>query len=212
MSFDSSHLLTAVALGLALLSAVLLIGYLVKRPVLTRSVKLWLFFALGPMPISAAMAGNVANFEVTTHRSFCASCHTMDHYANDAADPHSSSLASIHSKNPYFGEKSCYVCHADYGMFGTVMTKIGGMHHVWDYYTQDWDTPGHRPPKLYKPYSNTACMQCHPADKPRQPLEHKLHNQAMKDGTVSCAAANCHGSPHPPNPKRIAAAAMGDAP
>ncbi|MBK9265533.1 MAG: NapC/NirT family cytochrome c [Polyangiaceae bacterium] len=208
MTFDSGDLLSAVALCLALLAAAMLIGFLVRRPPLTRVVKMWLFVALGPLPISAAMAGNIANFEVTTKRKFCASCHTMDPHANDAADPHSTSLASIHSKNPYFGDKSCYVCHADYGMFGTVLTKIGGMHHVWDYYTQDWDAPGHRPPQLYKPYSNLACMQCHPVDKPRQPLEHKIHAEAAKKDLVSCAAANCHGPPHP-KPKAIVQAAGG---
>ena len=197
MTIDSGNVLSVVALFLSLLAATMLIGFLVRRPALTRVVKLWLFIALGPLPITAAMAGNVANFEVTTKRKFCASCHTMTVHANDAADPHSTTLASIHSKNPYFGDKSCYVCHADYGMFGTVLTKIGGMHHVWDYYTDDWSAPGHRPPQLYKPYSNSACMQCHPLDKPRQPLEHKIHGQAAKEGHVSCAAANCHGPPHP---------------
>jgi nitrate/TMAO reductase-like tetraheme cytochrome c subunit len=197
MSLDSLNPLSAVALALTLLSAAILVGFLVRRPKLDRVVKVWLLIALGPLPITAAMTGNLANFEVTTKRTFCASCHTMTIHANDAADPHSTTLASLHSKNPYFGDKSCYVCHADYGMFGTVLTKVGGMHHVWDYYTDDWSAPGHRPPQLYKPYSNTACMQCHPVDKPRQPLEHKIHGQAVKDGLVSCAAANCHGPPHP---------------
>lgn len=206
------NVLSAVALLLALLAATILVVFLVQRPPLTRIVKLWLFIGLGPLPISAAMAGNVANFEVTTKRKFCASCHTMTIHANDAADPHSKTLASIHSKNPYFGDKSCYVCHADYGMFGTVVTKIGGMHHVWDYYTDDWSAPGHRPPKLYKPFSNSACMQCHSIDKPSGPLEHKIHGGAVKEGQVSCAAANCHNAPHPRPAGQTAANASGDKP
>jgi cytochrome c-type protein NapC len=197
MSFEPTHVLSYVALGCAAAAALILVGYLILRPALSRAVKIWLFVGLGPLPITAAMVGNVANFEVTTERRFCASCHTMTPYAADAADPKSGTLASIHSKNPYFGDRSCYVCHADYGMFGTVMTKIGGMRHVWDYYTGDWDRPGHRPPELYKPYPNTTCMQCHPQDRAKLPLEHKVHGRAVKDGELHCAAVGCHGPPHP---------------
>src|SRR4051812_31541931 len=115
MSFEPTRLLTYVALAAAAGAAVILIGYLIRRPALDRRVKLWLFAGLGPLPITAAMIGNVANFEVTKDREFCGRCHTMTHYAEDAADPKSGSLASIHSQNPYFGGQSCYVCHADYG-------------------------------------------------------------------------------------------------
>ena len=197
MKFDSHHLLGYMALAFALGAAAILVWYLVARPHLSRRIRVWLFVGLGPLPITAAMMGNVANFEVTKDREFCGSCHTMDLYANDAADPKSGTLASIHSKNPYFGEQSCYVCHADYGMFGTVLTKMGGMRHVWYYYTEDWEAPGHAPPKLLKPYSHTACKQCHPPERAHQPLEHEVHRQAMQAGEVGCTAAGCHGRPHP---------------
>ena len=32
-----------------------------------------------------------------------------------------------------FGPENCYTCHANYGMFGTVKTKLGGMRHVYEY-------------------------------------------------------------------------------
>jgi cytochrome c-type protein NapC len=191
MSFEPARLLTYVALIAAASAALILIAYLIRRPALDRRMKLWLLVGLGPLPITAAMIGNVANFEVTKERSFCARCHTMDMYAADAADPKSGTLASMHSKNPYFGNQSCYVCHADYGMF-------------------DWEAPGHAPPKLLKPYSHEACKQCHAPDRARQPLEHQVHRKAIDSGEVGCTAAGCHGRPHPANPRAAHSAAMGE--
>ena len=208
MILDPSRILTYVALAAAGTAGIILVGYLIRRPALGRTTKLWLFAGLGPLPIVAAMIGNVANFEVTKDRTFCARCHTMDLYAEDAADPKSASLAALHSKNPMFGGQSCYICHADYGMFGLAVTKLGGMRHVWKYYTEDWEAPGHAPPKLLKPYSHEACKQCHPPGGPRQPLEHQVHLQAILKNEVGCTAAGCHGRPHPVNPKTVAEAAL----
>jgi cytochrome c-type protein NapC len=198
---DPARILTYVALLAAVGAAVILVAYLIRRPALGRTTKLWLFAGLGPLPITAAMIGNVANFEVTKDREFCARCHTMTLYAADAADPTSGTLAAVHSKNPMFGGQSCYVCHADYGMFGLAVTKLGGMRHVWKYYTDDWEAPGHEPPKLLKPYSHEACKQCHPPDRARQPLEHRVHQQAIATNEVGCTSAGCHGRPHPVNPR-----------
>lgn len=210
MSFEPARLLTYVALLAAGGAALILLAYLIRRPPLDRKAKLWLLVGLGPLPITAAMIGNVANFEVTKDRSFCARCHTMDLYAADAADPKSGTLASLHSKNPYFGNQSCYVCHADYGMFGLAVTKLGGMRHVWYYYTDDWEAPGHAPPKLLKPYSHEACKQCHAPDRARQPLEHQVHKKAIDSGEVGCTAAGCHGRPHPANPRATSSAAVSE--
>jgi cytochrome c-type protein NapC len=201
MSLEPARILTYLAVVAAATAAVILVAYLVRRPPLTRATKLWLFAGLGPLPIMAAMIGNVANFEVTKDREFCGRCHTMTLYAEDAADPKSGTLAAIHSKNPMFGGQSCYVCHAEYGMFGMPLTKLGGIRHVFYYYTEDWEAPGHEPPRMRKPYSHEACKQCHPSDRARQPLEHQVHRQAILSNQVGCTAAGCHGRPHPANPK-----------
>ena len=179
----------------------ILLFYLFRRPNLDQRWKALLFLGVGPLPITAAMIGNISNFEVTKERTFCASCHTMTLYAGDAADPKSGTLAALHSRNPMFGGQSCYICHADYGMFGMPLTKLGGMRHVWYYYTENWEAPDHEPPRLLKPYSHEACKQCHPPDRARQPLEHQVHKDAMLKGDVGCTAAGCHGRPHPVNPK-----------
>lgn len=196
MTFEMPHLLNAGALVCAAASAAILVYYLVRRPPLTRATRVWLFAGLGPFPIAAAVAGNYANLEVTKEREFCGSCHVMVPYTEDAANPKSSGLASLHTKNKWFGNESCYTCHADYGMFGLVVTKIGGMHHVWDYYTGDWHNPDHRPPALYKPYKNETCRQCHAQASTKEPMEHKVHHDAIESGAVGCAKKGCHGPPH----------------
>jgi len=189
--------LSWIALALIAASAVILIGFLIKRPPLTPSAKVALLAGLGVLPIGAALAGNIANYEMTKKREFCGSCHVMWDYAHDAADPESGTLAAAHSRLPMFGDESCYNCHSDYGMFGTVTTKIGGMRHVWDYYSQDWDAPGHRTPRLYKPFSNSACQQCHALQRKPEKLEHRVHMEAIKSDGVRCADMGCHRPPHP---------------
>ena len=206
MTLDTPRILGLFALACAVGAAVILVTYVVRRPPLDRATKLWLFLGLGPFPIAAALSGNVANFELTKQRRFCGSCHVMDPYVIDSGDLKSETLASAHSRNPWFGDQSCYVCHADYGMFGTITTKIGGMHHVWDYYTDDWSRPGHRPPKLYKPYSNVACRQCHPESSAIVPIEHRVHMQALGKDQVGCANAECHGPVHPSHRGKVGGA------
>jgi cytochrome c-type protein NapC len=193
--FEPTQMLKAGALASAALAAAILVTWLVRRPALRSGAKLWLFFGLGPLPIATALMGNLASFEVMKERRFCGSCHVMGPFVRDAEDPASGSLAAVHSRNGWFGGESCYVCHADYGMFGMATTKLGGLRHVWDFYTKDWDSGAQ--PELYKPYDNHTCMRCHPQSGPRRPLAHEVHARMMGEGQVSCAAKGCHGPPHP---------------
>jgi len=55
----------------------------------------------------------------------------MTLHERDSNDRVSTSLAARHARSAMFGSENCYACHADYGMFGTVVTKLGGMRHVW---------------------------------------------------------------------------------
>ena len=127
--------LAIVALVCAGLSAVILVAYMAFRPPLVRATKLWLLLGLGVLPIGVAFAGNYQGFEASKQRKFCGGCHVMALHEADVADDRSSTLAARHSRNALFGRESCYVCHADYGMFGTVVTKAGGLRHVWLYVT-----------------------------------------------------------------------------
>jgi cytochrome c-type protein NapC len=186
-------------------AAAILVGFLVRRPPLGAATKVWLFFGLGALPIGAAASGNVHGYETTKARTFCGSCHVMEPQAKDAADKKSGSLASRHGRNALFGGESCYACHADYGMYGTVTTKYGGLRHVWHYWAEFRDVPVAEATKrirLYAPFPNETCIHCHSTE---DELWAKVgdHRSALDDvraGRTSCASAGCHGKAHPTSP------------
>ncbi|HMI84309.1 MAG TPA: NapC/NirT family cytochrome c [Polyangiaceae bacterium] len=196
------HPLALIALTCAALSATILIGFLVRRPLLVGSTKLWLLLGLGVFPLGVATAGNAAGFEATKERKFCGSCHVMVPHASDSNDLKSTSLASRHARNNLFGEQNCYVCHADYGMFGTILTKLGGMRHVYEYVTRYRNVSLEAAKEtihLYKPYPNSNCMQCHSTNLElwMNVPDHKSSLAEVREGRVSCASAGCHGFAHP---------------
>src|SRR6516162_7424890 len=125
--------LIVIALAAAAGAAMIVLWFLAARPPLTRSTKLVLLLGIGILPITTAMTGNYTGFEATTKREFCGSCHVMTPYQLDSEDVNSTSLAARHARNDLFGDANCYACHADYGMFGTIKTKAGGMRHVYEY-------------------------------------------------------------------------------
>jgi hypothetical protein len=195
--------LAIIELGFAALSATILVGYLVFRPPLVRATKIWLLLGLGVFPISAAFAGNVQGFEATKERAFCGSCHVMALHRADSDDPASLSLASRHARNAMFGNENCYVCHADYGMFGTIVTKAGGMRHVWLYLTEYRKIPVEEAKKtitLREPAKmNANCMECHST---RDTLwlkvpDHRASFEETRAGRIGCASEGCHGLAHP---------------
>lgn len=197
-----SAMLPVLAVVCAALSLILLAWYWIRRPPLHGAVKVVLFAAIGVFPIGAAGSVNVATLEYSKKRSFCGSCHVMLPYTNDSADPLSTTLASTHARNELFGSENCYTCHADYGMFGTVMTKAGGLRHVWEYYTKfkDFSIEEALPQiHLYKPLTNATCTHCHSMTAPYwvQVAEHRSLGDTLASGQVACASAGCHGPSHP---------------
>ncbi len=194
--------LVLVSCGCAFVATLILIHFLVRRPLLDASTRTLLFFGMGALPIGAAAAANIQGYEATQRREFCGACHVMVPHASDSVDMKSVGLASRHARNPNFGEKNCYTCHADYGMFGTVLTKLGGMRHVWLYYTEFHDMPlaeAREKIHLRKPYPNANCMQCHSTQLQGwlKAPDHQASLQDVRDGRVSCASAGCHGVAHP---------------
>jgi cytochrome c-type protein NapC len=193
----------------AAIAATILVVYLVRRPPLVRATKLWLLLGLGALPITVAVASNIQGYEETKERTFCGGCHVMAPYEADSNDPKSKSLASRHARNAMFGNENCYTCHADYGMFGTVVTKLGGMRHVYLYYTAYRTMPLEESKKeihLRAPYPNANCMQCHSTQGAlwRSHPDHASSLEDVRSGRVSCASEGCHGYAHPftkPPPK-----------
>jgi cytochrome c-type protein NapC len=200
---DAGHALSQplaiAALVAAALAAACLVYYLVRRPPLGAATKLLLLAGLGVFPLITAGTGNLAGFEATTTRGFCGGCHVMEPWTRDAADPASTGLAARHSRNELFGAKSCYTCHADYGMFGTVATKINGLHHVYGYVTKYWDTPIEEAVetiKMFKPFPNSTCTHCHSTKLPGW-LDTPDHRAMGDEAEVGCTSHGCHGPAHP---------------
>ena len=194
--------LTVTALGCAAISAVLVLWYLLARPHLTRPTKIALLFGVGLFPIATAMTGNYAGFEATKERTFCGSCHVMTPYARDSGDPTSTTLAARHGRNALFGDANCYACHANYGMFGTVKTKLGGLRHIYEYVFHFHDMPleeAREKIHIREPFQNSTCMHCHSTENPgwNAVKDHASILARVRSGEVSCASEGCHGPAHP---------------
>lgn len=193
------------AIFCALIAAAILVYYLVKKPFIDFRMKLQLFLGLGVLPAVTGVSSTVSGMDATTHREFCGSCHVMQTHYQDASDPKAQSLAARHSRNPFFGEKSCYVCHADYGMYGYAMTKAGGMRHVYEYYLGGYNKMPlekfNQIIHLQKPYDNANCRQCHTATLSdwSKVSDHVSLKTELESNKVSCASAGCHGFAHPFN-------------
>ena len=205
------------ALACAALSTVLLLWFLIRRPVIDRYTKLVLLFAIGLFPLATAGTGNVAGYHATKSTEFCGSCHVMTPYRDDSFDRESKSLAARHARNDAFGHENCYACHADYGMFGTVTTKIGGMRHVYEYLFHYKDHTNEQffvDVEIRKPFQNAACMRCHST---RNPLfnaiaDHVSTQDDIRAGKLSCASDGCHGPAHPFSKEAKRRARVGVAP
>lgn len=190
------------ALGCAAVAAVLLIWYLVARPGLTRTTKIVLLFGIGLLPIATAANGNIAGYHATKTRTFCSSCHVMTPFGDDSANPGSTSLAARHGRNEAFGDENCYTCHADYGMFGTITTKLGGMRHVYEYALHFHQlTVAEALPRIHirNPFPNATCIRCHSTEVPgwNRIGDHVSLRDRLRAGTVSCVSDGCHGPAHP---------------
>lgn len=194
--------LSLIAFACAVVAAGLMIYYLVARPPLNARVKLLMLLGVGVLPILTAMIGNMEGLQATEHQAFCGSCHTMDMHIADANDPNSDSLAAIHSRTVKFGDKSCYVCHKDYGMFGYAMTKLGGMGHVYKFVSEwMWYDRDEVLEKIHiaRPFKNDNCMQCHSTTGKiwNEVADHNGLLDDVRTDQTSCASAGCHGYAHP---------------
>lgn len=198
----TSDPLALATVACALAAGAILVWFLAARPGLSPATKALLLFGIGLLPIGAATMGNLRGFEETKRRRFCGSCHVMGPYARDLADEASQTLAAQHARNASFGHQACYACHRDYGMYGTVTTKIGGLRHVWAYVAEYRDLPvaeSLRRIRLYRPYPNDNCQQCHSMRLVawREVADHAALADEIATGRISCVSEGCHGPAHP---------------
>ena len=201
-SWIFSNPVFAVAIACAAVSALLVVWFLVRRPALTHATKMILLLAIGVLPLTTAATGNVAGYEATKSRRFCGSCHVMTPYAADSSDVMSTTLAARHARNDLFGDDNCYACHADYGMYGTVTTKIGGLRHVYEYVLHYRDMPldeARQKIHIRTPFDNATCMHCHSTEGSswNGVREHASLRYRARGNEASCASAGCHGPAHP---------------
>ena len=190
------------AIACAILSTLLLLWFFVRRPRLDRMTKLVLLLGIGVFPLATAGTGNIAGYHATKTTRFCGSCHVMTPYSDDSTNLASTSLASRHARNEAFGHENCYACHADYGMFGTITTKIGGMRHVYEYlfhYRNATHEDFQAEVNIRRPFRNAACMRCHSTQNPlfNQIPDHISTRDDIRSDKVSCASEGCHGPAHP---------------
>jgi nitrate/TMAO reductase-like tetraheme cytochrome c subunit len=190
------------ALATSALAAVLLVWFLVRRPAIDKAVKIILLFGIGILPIATAANGNIAGYHAMKTRDFCGSCHVMTPYAKDSGDLLSMGLAARHGRNEAFGADNCYTCHADYGMFGTITTKIGGLRHVYEYtFNFHQLTLEEALPKIHirKPFPNSTCIRCHSTQNQMwlRIGDHASTLDEVRAEKVSCASVGCHGAAHP---------------
>jgi nitrate/TMAO reductase-like tetraheme cytochrome c subunit len=192
----------AAALACAGVATLLMLWFLIRRPTLSRATKILLLFGIGLLPLSTAATGNVAGFEATKTRRFCGSCHVMTPYSDDSSNLHSTTLAARHARNGLFGDENCYGCHANYGMYGTVITKLGGLRHIYEYtlhYRNMSLAEARATIHIRTPFQNATCMHCHSTQGPswNAVKEHASLIDRLRSGAVSCASAGCHGPAHP---------------
>jgi nitrate/TMAO reductase-like tetraheme cytochrome c subunit len=197
----SAHgLLVAISVVCAVAAGAILIWYLIRRPPLGGATKLLLLAGIGVLPIGTAMTGDVAGLHAAKSNEFCGSCHVMTPYTTAAMDLKNVGTAALHTRNGLFGDQSCYECHSDYKLFGTIKTKLNGMRHMWAYYRKHGGSAESHPAniQLYQPFANENCTRCHSGTLPgfKEEGEHGAVMDKIKQGTISCTTADCHGPAH----------------
>jgi len=190
--------LEEVAKGLTLVTAVLAM-VLVAWVLLTRRRRLEalqprvvLFLGTCVLPVPVMLMSSAVGLEQAKAVDFCSSCHVMRAFVSDMKDPSSTGLAALHYNNRYIQEDHCYVCHTNYGLFGTVEAKVGGLTHIWEESTGTYQLPI----RAKGGYQFTICLNCHglSARFARNDLHQAVVGEVLA-GQAKCT--DCHALSHP---------------
>src|ERR1700677_3608157 len=115
-------------------ASILLILVVVPRPPITasREGKILAFLALFIVPLVAAGVGASEHMERSEQTQFCLSCHIMEPWGKSLYVDDPSYIPAAHFQNHRIpADVTCYTCHSDYAMYGTLLTKLQGLHHVY---------------------------------------------------------------------------------
>ena len=181
------------------LSAIALIGWTLvahRGRLAGFRARLLLFIGICCIPFPAVLMSAAVGLEQSKAVGFCNSCHLMSAFVADMKDSHSRSLSAVHFRNRYIQEEHCYNCHTDYGLFGTLEAKIGGMSHVW----REFAGAGGGRVRLKTNYRFTICLNCHgQSSKFIQQKEHAGVVNKVVSGTSVCT--ECHNQSHAGQPQ-----------
>jgi len=153
--------------------------------------RMLLFIGVCCVPFPAMLMSTAVGLEQSKAITFCNSCHLMGPFVADMKDPDSRSLSALHFRNRYIQSEHCYNCHTDYGLFGTLQAKLGGMSHVWSEFAGAGSG-------LVRPKTNyrfTICLNCHgQSSKFMQQKDHAGVVNKVVSGTLTCT--KCHHRSH----------------
>jgi cytochrome c-type protein NapC len=178
---------------------ILAVAFLIARPTVTvtRGGKQVTFVVLFLLPVVTALMGASEHMERTEQTQFCLSCHVMEPYGKSLFIDDQTHIPAAHYQNARIPrEQACYTCHTDYVLYGTILTKLRGMRHVYVQYFGNPTTPIH----LYEPYNNRECLHCH--EGARSFEEGVVHSAdpsimaSIKSNELSCMSSGCHQTVH----------------
>ncbi len=191
----------ALTLGSALLAIGLTGWVLLRRRDRLGSLqsKVVLFLGMCVLPFPVMLMSTAVGLEQAKAVDFCSSCHVMMPFVEDMEDPGSTGLAALHYQNRFIREDHCYVCHTNYGLFGTVEAKIGGVSHIWEEATGVYDLPI----QAKGGYQFTICLNCHGLS--ARFAKNDLHQAVVGEVLAGQAACtDCHVLSHPAPSERSA--------
>ena len=180
--------------------AIALIAYVLvsRRRNLEAPQTQWLLFiGICVMPLPVMLLGIAVGLEQAKDVSFCQECHVMRQFVEDMKDPGSKLLAAVHFRNRYMQRSHCYICHTDYGLFGTMEAKLAGVGHIWREATGSYSVPV----RIAHPYRFMICLDCHAQS---AKFEHRPEHEGLvaKIASGRARCTSCHGLSHIPREKR----------
>lgn len=164
-----------------------------------RTGKILLLLALFIVPFFLLQIGVSQSLTGSKQKDFCTSCHEMQVYDTSLHIDDPEYVPANHFQNRMVPQDTaCYTCHTDYTLYGDVKAKLTGMSHVFVHYFGDIPAPGEI--KLYSPYPNDNCLQCHRGSRAFE--KKKAHTtegvtlEMLYGNQKSCASNGCHDKMH----------------
>ena len=172
-----------------LILAGILLSRILFRGRQTEGIALWFhLLTLGVMPLFLLVIGNFAVLEYAKEERNCSGCHrVLKTYEMDMKNPASDSLAALHFQHRFAPGTSCYSCHTNYGVHGSVAGKIAGLGHALRYLTGQYQLPL----KIAGPYPNALCLQCHQGAKRFMAREEHLDGPGRTSASLFGDKARC---------------------